>query len=462
MNKNAFLSFCLVALMGILRAQTPMSIPNGSFEQWTSHDGYSVTAMYVIHIPVYEAYSTPSVWNYPLYPINQTVSVYGYNVNINTSVPIIKASQETTGVPDGNKAVKLQTFMLSDIINSTVLSVAGSSLDPSLTSQVIPSILSTGDINISSFIPLVSNMMSTSGDIYSMIPTLVAEDVNDYITGGIALGEFRPGTLTGSYKYHSATSGDNGAVLLLGTRYNSTTHRREIVGGGVNLDLVDVNTYTPFEVEYQPLSKLIPGSPNLEPDSLIILLFSSAGNNRQQGSYLCLDNLKLWPAPDTVWRTVTVTANVDGACEPYGSGLYVDGDTVEIGYIIAGTATDGGHWEYLGWNDGETANPRQIIVTSDTSFVVFCQWIADSVGVETVGSQQPLVTVSPNPAKEQCSVTLADGMPAVLTLYTADGRRLKTVTTDGGPVMLDLPFTGILLLQATTSIGTTTSKVVSK
>lgn len=194
MNKNVFLSFCFVALMGILRAQTPMTIPNGSFEQWSSHDGYSVTAMYVVHIPVYEAYSTPSVWNYPLYPINQTVSVYGYNVNINTSVPIIKASQETTGVPDGNKAVKLQTFMLSDIINSTVLSVAGSSLAPSLTSQVIPSILSTGDINISSFIPLVSNMMSTSGDIYSMIPTLVAEDVNDYITGGIALGDFRPGT----------------------------------------------------------------------------------------------------------------------------------------------------------------------------------------------------------------------------------------------------------------------------
>lgn len=84
------------------------------------------------------------------------------------------------------------------------------------------------------------------------------------------------------------------------------------------------------------------------------------------------------PEPDTVWRTVTVTANVAGAYEPYGSGIYVDSSTVEIGYHTADTATVGGYWHFLGWNDGGACNPRNIIVTSDTSIVALFEWVADT------------------------------------------------------------------------------------
>lgn len=284
---------------GMLRAQqVTMPIPNGSFEQWTSHSGYSVTVFFV-PISVYDTFSTPSIWNYPSYPINQTVSFMGSNVNINTSVPVVKTTRETGVVPDSNTAVRLQTIMLSDIVNSTVLALASGSIDTMLTQEIIPSILSTGEVDVEAFIPLISNLMSGSGDLYSMLPTLLALDVNDYITGGLALGDFRPGRLTGSYKYQSAVSGDNGGVLMIGTRYNTATHRRDIVGAGLNTSLYDANVYTPFGVDYIPVSELVAGSPRLEPDSLIVLLFSSAGNNRQQGSYLCVDNLMLWPAPDT-------------------------------------------------------------------------------------------------------------------------------------------------------------------
>lgn len=552
MKKSLFLS--LLATLwwgGTLQAQAPMPIPNGSFEQWTSHPGYSVTVLFV-PISVYNAYSTPSVWGYPSYPVNQTVSYMGMNVNVNTSVPLVKASEETGGAPDGNKAVKLQTFMLEDIVNPTVLNLASGSIDPSLTQQIVPSILLTGTIDINAFLPLLSSLMSGSGDIYSMIPTLVTENVNDYITGGLVLGNLRPGRLTGSYKYHSAVSGDNGGILMLGTRYNTVTHRRDIVGGGFDTSLTDASAYTPFEVAYQPLSALIPGSPNLDPDSLIVLLFSSAGNNRQQGSYLCLDNLALWPAPDTVWRsvtvasangdwgsvsgggtypdstlvtlsalpssgyhftawhdgngdnprqvlvisdtaftalfapdttptpptppptpptppapdtvwhTVTVTASADGVCEPYGSGLYADGDTAEIGYLLADTATLGGHWEYLGWNDGETGNPRQVVITSDTAFVILCQWIADSVGIEPTGSVHPTVHLYPNPAHGRCTATLGDNRPAHLKLYSIDGRLLQTLTSDGTPAELNLPWPGVFLLSATTSTGSTTLKIINR
>lgn len=84
------------------------------------------------------------------------------------------------------------------------------------------------------------------------------------------------------------------------------------------------------------------------------------------------------PEPDTVWRTVTVTVNVAGACEPYGSGSYVDSSSVEIGYNMLDTATIGGHWQFVGWSDNGTGNPRSIFVTSDTAIAVLFEWVADS------------------------------------------------------------------------------------
>lgn len=92
-------------------------------------------------------------------------------------------------------------------------------------------------------------------------------------------------------------------------------------------------------------------------------------------AHFALDTL---PIPDTVWHNVNISSNVAGACETYGSGQYMDGDTVEIGYSLLDTATVGGHWQFLGWNDGPTETPRSIVVTSDTSIVAIFEWAADS------------------------------------------------------------------------------------
>lgn len=294
---------------GVGRAQSPMSIPNGSFEQWSSHPGYSVTILY-FPLSVYDTFSTPSIWSYPSYPVNETVSFSGMSVNVNTSIPLVKTTRESGSVPDGNRAVRLQSIMLEDIVNPMVLTLAGDYIDSTLTQQVIPSILLTGEADIEAMIPLLSDM-AAGANITTMINTLLAEDVNDYITGGLALGTFQPGRLTGSYKYHSADSGDNGAVMMIGTRYNSVTQRREVVGGGYTLDLVDTGVYTPFEVAYLPLDSLVPGSTSYPPDSLIVLLFSSAGENMQQGSYLILDDLMLWSLPPDTTDTDTCATVLD-------------------------------------------------------------------------------------------------------------------------------------------------------
>lgn len=299
MKKNVFLLLAGILLMcGTLKAQVGMPIPNGSFEQWTSHQGYSVQVLF-LNLPIYGEYSTPTGWDYLAYPVNESLSQYGMAININTTIPVVLATPETGDVPDGTKAVKLQSLMLSDIVDPTALSLAGDMLDSSFTQMVIPSILSTGAIKIDSLMPLMTGLMADTGDLLSLLPTLLTRDVNDFVSGGLPLDGFKPASLTGSYKYHSAVGGDNGAVVLLGTRYNTATQQRDIVGFGINLELTDTAAYTPFEVEYMPLSTLLPGTPRLAPDTLIVAIVSSASNNMQQGSYLCVDNLQLWPAPDT-------------------------------------------------------------------------------------------------------------------------------------------------------------------
>ena len=217
------------------------------------------------------------------------------NVNVNTNLPLLKVSHETSSVADGSSALKMQTFMLSDIISSTVYSLAESSIDPQLTSMVIPTILSTGVLDLDQMFPFMTSITSNMNSIAQLMATFVNEDINDFVTGGIALNGQIPGHLTGQYKYTSATgSGDNGGILMIGTKYNNSTHRREVVGAGYTTSLTDVSTYTSFDIQYRPMGEIIPTQPMIDPDSLVIFLFSSANNQRQQGSALYLDNLQLW------------------------------------------------------------------------------------------------------------------------------------------------------------------------
>ena len=334
------ITFCvaLLVLQGAIYSQTNMPIPNGSFEQWTSHPGYNVT-VFGMSLPVYDTYSTPTGWGYLAYPVNESFSALGTPISISTSIPLVKVVEETGTVPDSNKAVKLQTFMLSDLVTGLVYTLAAPQLDTMLTQTVFPSILLTGEINMDSLMPIVTNLLANIDSAGDMLVSLAGTDVNNLITGGIALGGFEPSRLTGSYKYHSAVSGDNGGVLMLGTHYNTTTHRREVVGGGLNIGLTDVANYTPFTVDYLSLHTLDSTFADQAPDSLIVLIVSSASENRQQGSYLCVDNLRLWhdstgvELPDTCASIVALaaTADIHEAVVAWNATSAVDGYELEYG-----------------------------------------------------------------------------------------------------------------------------------
>ena len=276
-----------------------IAIPNPSFEQWSTGSGYSVTVV-IFPLQVFSSYTYPTGWDYPTYPVNESITYSGINVNVNTNLPLLKVSNETSDAPDGGHALKLQSFMLSDIISSTVYNLASSSLDPMLTTTVFPTVLSTGIVDIDQLMPMLYDITANLGSLSQMLAAFSGTDVNTIINGGIALDGAVPDRLTSYYKYTSAMSGDNGGILMLGTKYNTATDRREVVGGGYTTAMTDTNDYTPFEIFYSPLSDVNPSYPYVEADSLILFLFSSANTLPQQGSALYLDGLQLWAQQPTI------------------------------------------------------------------------------------------------------------------------------------------------------------------
>lgn len=288
------LSLCILfSLNSTAQTQdSTIAIPNGSFENWSTGSGYSVTVVFV-PLSVYSSFPYPTGWDYPTYPVNENISYMNMNVNVNTNLPLLKASNDASGVVDGSYALKIQSFKLSDIISSLVYSLAESSLDPTLTATVFPTALSTGVVDIDEFLPLLFDITGNMDSLPQLMSIVSDLDLNTIITGGVPLNGAIPDRLTGYYKYTSAIGGDNGGILILGSKYNTTTHKREVVGGGYNISLTDTSSYTPFEVPYTPLSEIYPTSPYVEADSIVIILFSSANENPQQGSALYLDHLQL-------------------------------------------------------------------------------------------------------------------------------------------------------------------------
>ena len=347
MKKFFLLAFIVALISFSVSAQTRMAVPRGSFEQWTTNPGYNVS-LFGLSLPVFSSFTTPTGWNYLSYPVNESASTPLGNVSINTNLPLVLASQETTSVPDSNYAVKLQTFMLEDIINPNIYSLVEANLDTMLTQTVFPSILSTGTVNLDHFIPIMNSLLSSMDSLEAILTSFATMDVNYLITGGIALGSFEPSRLTGYYKYQSATSGDNGGVLMLGTHYNTTTHQRDVVGGGANVALSDISNYTPFTVDYVSLHEMEPSFPEQAPDSLIILLISSASATMQQGSYLCVDNLALWHDSNTVVEPDTCAGIVGLAATPDIHEAVVNWSTTavvsgfELEYGAAGFTQGGG------------------------------------------------------------------------------------------------------------------------
>ena len=454
---------------------TTIAVPNGNFEQWSNGNGYSVTVL-IFPLQVYGSYTYPTGWNYLAYPVNETFSYSGMNFNVNTDIPLLKVSNETSSVYEGSHALKMQSFMLSDILGSTIYGLAQSSLDPMLTTTVFPSILSTGEVNLDTFLPLMFELADDFDDISALMAVLDTLNMNNLIDGGIALDSLVPSRLTGQYKYTSADSGDNGGILLVGTKYNPETHQRRVVGAGFTVDLTDTNEYTPFEVVYTSLADIVPSASYIVPDSLIIFLFSSANASPQQGSALYLDNLQLWGhEPDTCSAAFNLhLIDVDTTHATLGWGFEGDPYYFEAEYGVQGFAQGSGTLvetseSFLHLSNLQPDTYYDIYVHCVCAHELPGDWAMTTFHTDTLPTHtgvQSLTTdnlqVYPNPAHGQCVMRFEQEIPAVVRLYSVDGTLLKEIVPNKETLELMLPSQGVFILSCETKEGTVMRKIVNQ
>lgn len=518
MKRFVFLLIPLFFLLSVkMMGQNPIPLTNGGFENWSTGSGYSISVSFFgfpVSVPVYNDYTYPTGWNYPTYPVNETINYSGMDVNVNTDLPLLVVSDETSGVPEGSHAIRMQSFMLSDIINPTVYNLAQSNLDSTLTASVFPTVLSTGVIDIDQLLPLMEDFTGNLDSLPQLMSVFSDVDLNALIDGGIPLNGENLGRMTGSYKYTSAVGGDNGGILMLGSKYNPATQRREVVGGGYTIELTDVSSYTPFEIAYTPLSEMDDTHPYVEADSVVILMFSSANTQPQQGSMLYLDNLQLWSAvpaiiddttgigdttaidttvvviPDTCSAVFNLTVNsadttnaelswtyegepnhfeaeygIQGFVQGEGTGITTNESTLSLEDLTPDTYYDvyvrcvcdsalWGEWSMVTFHtDTLPVIPEDTTVTEDTTVV-------DTTGIHIFTTES--LKVYPNPAHGKCVVQFEQEVPGVVRLYAMNGALLLEAVPNKETLELTLPTNGIFLLVCQMKEGVVMRKIVNQ
>ena len=492
MKRIFSLLFALVVLVSMnLVAQNenyPVTMPNGNFESWSTGSGYSINTGFGSPMSVFDDYTYPTNWNFPTYHVNQSVM----NMTINTDIPLMKVADETTGAPEGAHAIKMQSYMLSDIINSTVYNMAVNmnALDTAMTRSVFPTILATGAMNIDSLMTFMERFNGNFDSLPQMMSILADVNLNDLVEGGLPLNGATPSMMTGYYKYASAIGGDNGGVLMLGSKYNSATQRREVVGVGYNTSLTDTANYVPFELNYIPRSEIDTTVDYVAADSLVIMLLSSANTNPQQGSLLYLDDLRIWSSTE--------------------DSTYVEPDTCSAIFNLTVTSVDTMHatlsWTYEGTPDhfdveygthgfahGQgtmtTTNDSTITLsnlTPDTQYDVYVRcacdstltgaWsmvsfrtdtvasIEDTTAVDTIGIQvytNNQLKIYPNPAQGHCTVEFEE-IPTMVRLYGINGTLVMKAVPSKETMELTLPTSGVFILVCDMKDGVVMRKIINQ
>ena len=121
--------------------------------------------------------------------------------------------------------------------------------------------------------------------------------------------------------------------------------------------------------------------------------------------------------------TPTITLTVNN--EAMGSATYtLDGNTAVL------TATPNEGYEFTGWNDGNTENPRTVTVTSDTAFMAIFT-ASGSSSLQEVNARE--FALYPNPAKSFVNLEFeALKGNTLLQILDLNGRRVRTLELKAG------------------------------
>ena len=136
-----------------------------------------------------------------------------------------------------------------------------------------------------------------------------------------------------------------------------------------------------------------------------------------------------------------------------GSATYtMDGNTA----VLTATANEG--YEFTGWNDGNTENPRTVMITSDTAFVAIFTANGSS-SLQEVNARE--FALYPNPAKSFVNLefeTLQEN--TLLQILDINGRRVRTVDLKAGIETLRIDVSDLPKGVYTITIGNTTKKLI--
>ena len=115
-------------------------------------------------------------------------------------------------------------------------------------------------------------------------------------------------------------------------------------------------------------------------------------------------------------------------------------------------------YEFTGWNDGNTENPRTVTVTSDTAFVAIFT-ASGSSSLQEVNAKE--FAIYPNPAKSFVNLEFeALEENTLLQILDINGRRVRTVDLKAGVETLRIDLGDLSKGVYTIMLGNTTKKLI--
>lgn len=486
MRKIAYSFILLIALIASAttsRAQIAidtMDVPLGCFENWNDYPADSASMMF-LSLPIDYGYKLPEGWDIPHYEINETINYSGFNIPIQASLPVGKIENDTVNMPQGHGALVAESFVMQDMMTPLAYSLASSFLDSSITGTVLPSIIASGQIHLENILPLVDQIFEDMQNMDWMLQLIDSTDINEFISGGFPLNGFEPKKLIGYYKYIASNVDsvrDNGAIVAFGTRYDTLLHRRMLVGAGSKMlyQLYDTINYEPFTMDYFSLSEYFPaGYEFKEADSMVVIVVSSANEKaRVRGSRIFIDSLRL------------VSKNID-------CGHITNFTVDEIGIITVKVSWNNtaapDRWEVEYGRHGFTQGRGESFTTHDTSLYInnleagteydfyvrglcgdtaYTDWVFASATTDTIptyGIGQIIdnqAQVYPNPAHGTITIQ-QNGTPIQhITLYSIDGRQILSQPAQGDHITIQLPHTGLFILQLQTPEGNIHRRITNR
>lgn len=139
-------------------------------------------------------------------------------------------------------------------------------------------------------------------------------------------------------------------------------------------------------------------------------------------------SLTAYFGPDTVWRTVTLTADAPGMGTVSGAGSYPDSSMVSI------SAVPNAGYRFVVWSDGDSAASRQIHLVSDTVLVAY--FAVGEVGIRENTDGQSAIVLYPNPATTQ--VTVEAGDATVMAVVDMNGRIVEKIVVKDEKTVINL------------------------